>query len=132
MVNEQSSAMLDYLAREAMKSLIAKEGYNHNTAQKAYQLAYSMLEERQKMQSYLEKKMALKTPIKDWTTNGLLSLRAFHCLASEGIDYAEQLQECTERQLLKFPNLGRKTLTELIQVMESKGFYLKQKIHHES
>lgn len=131
MVNEQSSAMLDYLAREAMKSLIAKEGYNHNTAQKAYQLAYSMLDERQKMQEYLAKKLTCKTPIRDWLVNGLLSIRSHNCLAAEGIDYAEQLQECTERQLLKIPNMGRKSLNEIIQVMESCGFYLKQKIHHD-
>lgn len=130
-MNEQPLAYLDYLAREAMKSLIAKEGYMSNTAEKAYRLANSMLEEREKMQAYLAKKLVLKTPLHDWLKNGLLSVRSYNALAVEGINYAEELQECTERELLRFSNLGRKTLNEIIQVMESKGFYLKQKIHNE-
>lgn len=126
-MNESSSAMLDYLAREAMKSLIAKNGYNWKTAEESYRLAYSMLEERQKMQEYLQKKQELKTHLHDWLINGLLTIRTYKCLASEGINYAEQLAQCTEHQLLKIPNLGRKSINELIYVMKNKGFQLKAK-----
>ena len=129
---EQLIVQMDFLACESMKSLIAKEGYSPTTAEKAYRLAYSMLDEREKMQQHLAKKLTLKTPLHDWLTNGLLSVRSYNCLVCEGINFAEELQECTERQLLKIPNLGRKALNEIIQVMESKGFFLKQKIHHES
>jgi len=128
-MNEQSSAMLDYLAREVMKSLLASPAPLPlwQVPQKSYELAASMLEERRKMHEHFAKKEECKNSLFDWMIkDGLLTVRALNCLRAEGIEYAEELAKCTERQLLKFPNLGRKSLNEIKEAMRVKGFSLKE------
>lgn len=129
MVNENTSAMLDYLAREAMKSLLASPAPLPlwQVPQKSYELAASMLEERRKMHEHFAKKEECKTLLYDWMIkDGLLTVRSLNGLRAEGIEYAEELAKLTERQLLKFPNVGRKSLNEIKEAMRIKGFSLKE------
>ena len=128
-MNEQQSAMLDYLAREAMKSLLASPAPLPiwQVPKKSYELAASMLEERKQMLEHFAKKEECKTLLYDWMIkDGLLTIRALNSLRSEGIEYAEELVKCTERQLLKFPNLGRKSINEIKEALRIKGFSLKE------
>ncbi len=50
-----------------------------------------------------------------------LTLRSRHCLSAEGIYYIGQLVQSNEKGLLKAPNLGRKSLTEIKEVLASRG-----------
>ncbi|MEX0929317.1 MAG: DNA-directed RNA polymerase subunit alpha [Balneolales bacterium] len=63
--------------------------------------------------------MLLKTSIEDLN----LSVRAYNCLKSANINSISELVEKEEAELLKFRNFGRKSLTELIEVIEEKNLH---------
>ncbi len=53
-----------------------------------------------------------------------LTIRSQSCLTAEGLETVEQLLTCKESTLLKFPNLGRKSLNEIKSALEAKGMSL--------
>lgn len=53
-----------------------------------------------------------------------LTVRAANCLKAENIDYIGDLVQRTEADLLKTPNLGRKSLTEIKSVLAEHGLAL--------
>lgn len=53
-----------------------------------------------------------------------LTVRSANCLKAESIYYVGDLLQRTEVELLKTPNLGKKSLTEIKNVLESKGLSL--------
>ncbi len=53
-----------------------------------------------------------------------LTVRSANCLKAENIFYIGDLIQRTEVELLKTPNLGRKSLTEIKDVLASKGLSL--------
>ena len=55
-----------------------------------------------------------------------LSVRSFNCLKRAGIDTVEDLIDRTEEDMIKVRNLGRKSLEEVIQKLQSLGLSLKQ------
>ncbi len=55
-----------------------------------------------------------------------LSVRSYNCLKRANIHTVEDLTKKTEDDMLKVRNLGRKSLEEVIQKMESYGLSLKQ------
>lgn len=59
----------------------------------------------------------LKTSIEDLN----LSVRAYNCLKSANINSIAELVSRDEQDLLKFRNFGKKSLTELIEVIEEKN-----------
>ncbi len=59
----------------------------------------------------------LKTSIEDLN----LSVRAYNCLKSANINTIAELVSKDETELLKFRNFGRKSLTELMEVIEEKN-----------
>ncbi|MEX0773185.1 MAG: DNA-directed RNA polymerase subunit alpha [Balneolales bacterium] len=63
--------------------------------------------------------MLLKTSIEDLN----LSVRAYNCLKSANINSISELVEKDESELLKFRNFGRKSLTELLEVIEEKNLH---------
>jgi len=53
-----------------------------------------------------------------------LTVRSANCLKAESIHYVGDLVQRTEVELLKTPNLGRKSLTEIKEVLASHGLSL--------
>ena len=53
-----------------------------------------------------------------------LTARTNNCLKAENIHYTGELVQRTEAELLKTPNLGRKSLNELKEVLASRGLRL--------
>ncbi|MBV1951746.1 MAG: DNA-directed RNA polymerase subunit alpha, partial [Cycloclasticus sp.] len=53
-----------------------------------------------------------------------LTVRSANCLKAEQIFYIGDLIQRTEVELLKAPNLGKKSLTEIKDVLASKGMSL--------
>ena len=54
-----------------------------------------------------------------------LSVRSFNCLKRAGINTVEDLISKSEDDMMKVRNLGRKSLEEVIQKLESLGFGLR-------
>ena len=50
-----------------------------------------------------------------------LSVRSYNCLQAAGIKYIHELVSKEENQMLKYKNFGRKSLTELIEKLDSMG-----------
>lgn len=59
-----------------------------------------------------------------------LTVRSANCLKAENIYYIGDLVQRTENELLKTPNLGRKSLNEIKEVLESRGLVLGCKIEN--
>ena len=57
-----------------------------------------------------------------------LTVRSANCLKAENIHLIGDLVQKTEQELLKTPNLGKKSLTEIKDVLASRGFTLGMKI----
>ncbi len=57
-----------------------------------------------------------------------LTVRSANCLKAEDIYYIGDLIQRTETELLKTPNLGRKSLTEIKEVLAAKGLTLGSKL----
>ena len=55
-----------------------------------------------------------------------LSVRSYNCLKRANIHTVEDLTKKTEDDMLKVRNLGRKSLEEVIQKLDSYGLALKQ------
>lgn len=55
-----------------------------------------------------------------------LSVRSFNCLKRAGINTVEDLINKTEEDMMKVRNLGRKSLEEVVQKLNSLGFSLQQ------
>ena len=53
-----------------------------------------------------------------------LTVRSYNCMKAEGINYIGDLVQITENTLLKTPNLGKKSLTEIKAVLASRGLSL--------
>ena len=56
-----------------------------------------------------------------------LSVRSYNCLKRANIHTVEDLTRKTEDEMLKVRNLGRKSLDEVIQKLESYGLSLSKK-----
>ena len=54
-----------------------------------------------------------------------MSVRSFNCLKRAGIDTVEDLINKTEDDMMKVRNLGKKSLEEVIQKLQSLGLELK-------
>ncbi len=52
-----------------------------------------------------------------------LSVRSFNCLQAAGIKYIHELVSKEENQMLKYKNFGRKSLTELVEKLNSMGLH---------
>src|SRR5271163_2045008 len=57
-----------------------------------------------------------------------LTVRSANCLKAENIHYIGDLVQRTEVELLRTPNLGKKSLTEIKEVLESHGLTLGMRI----
>ena len=59
-----------------------------------------------------------------------LTVRSANCLKAESIYYIGDLIQKTEVELLKTPNLGKKSLTEIKDVLGAKGLALGTKLEN--
>ena len=59
-----------------------------------------------------------------------LTVRSANCLKAENIYYIGDLIQRTENELLKTPNLGRKSLNEIKEVLASRGLSLGMKLEN--
>jgi DNA-directed RNA polymerase subunit alpha len=57
-----------------------------------------------------------------------LTVRSANCLKAENIYYIGDLIQRTENELLKTPNLGRKSLNEIKDVLAARGLSLGMKL----
>ncbi len=59
-----------------------------------------------------------------------LTVRSANCLKAEGLYYVGDLIQRTEVELLKTPNLGKKSLTEIKDVLASRGLSLGMRLEN--
>ncbi|CAG7603478.1 DNA-directed RNA polymerase subunit alpha [Candidatus Vallotia tarda] len=59
-----------------------------------------------------------------------LTVRSANCLKAENIYYIGDLIQRTENELLKTPNLGRKSLNEIKEVLSSRGLMLGMRLEN--
>jgi DNA-directed RNA polymerase alpha subunit len=114
---------LDALAMEAMKAAIVNGGIvnTYALALNAYVLASEMLKRRQLVLEQIllgDKPSMLLDEVP-------LSVRTSNCLREANIFNVGQLQQWTENELLKLPNLGRKSLKEIIDELGLLGLQLR-------
>jgi DNA-directed RNA polymerase alpha subunit len=119
--------LLDQFAIEAMKAIQHQEGMVsvHNVAIRAYGIAEKMLECKQTILDSWELKDAIS---KDGIERLELTVRSERCLKAEGIYTITQLLGCTEIRLLKTPNLGRKSIKEIIEQLDARGLKLRERV----
>jgi len=68
----------------------------------------------------------LRRPVDDLE----LTVRSANCLKAENIYYIGDLIQRTENELLKTPNLGRKSLNEIKEVLAAHGLTLGMKLEN--
>ncbi len=59
-----------------------------------------------------------------------LTVRSANCLKAENINFIGDLTQRTEQELLKTPNLGRKSLNEIKEVLARRGLTLGKKLEN--
>jgi len=107
-------------AKEAI-SLAAKVLNEH------LKLFIDMSDEARNKEIMVERAEVKKEKVLEMTIEELdLSVRSFNCLKRAGIDTVEDLIERTEEDMMKVRNLGRKSLEEVIQKLNSLGLSLKK------
>jgi DNA-directed RNA polymerase alpha subunit len=107
--------LLDQLAIEYLKAF-------PQSARDAYRVAEDMLERRQEI---INKWVLREAIVDDGIENLELTVRSEHCLKAEEIYTITQLIGCTEQRLLKTPNLGRKSIKEIIERLNERGLKLR-------
>ena len=107
---------LDELAMEAMKAAIVNGGIvnTYALALNSYTVASEMLNRRH----LVLEQMVLGDMPSMLVEELELTVRTSNCLREAKIFTIGQLQQWTEDELLRLPNLGRKSLKELIEQLQ--------------
>lgn len=110
-----------------MKNLVRGFLLAHNAPQEVL-ATLSMLEEPPPLNWGPSKETTIEEIFEDLNDcdNGC---RITNALKNEGIDSIEKLTEYRKLDLLKVPNFGRKSLSELENVLENYGIHLKGPIY---
>jgi DNA-directed RNA polymerase alpha subunit len=110
-------------AMEAMKAAIAQGGIvnTYGLAMSAYDLADEMLKRRHLV---LEEIILGDTPSR-LIDDMPFTVRTSNCLREAKIYTVGQLQQWTANELFKLPNLGRKSITEIIDELQQIGLELR-------
>ena len=107
-------------AKEAV-SLAAKVLNDH------LKLFIDMSDEAKNAETLIDRPEVKKEKVLEMTIEELdLSVRSFNCLKRASIDTVEDLINRTEEDMIKVRNLGRKSLEEVIQKLNSLGLSLKK------
>ena len=90
-------------------------------------LFIDMSDKAQREEFLVERPEVKRDKVLEMTIEELdLSVRSFNCLKRAGIDTVEDLINRTEEDMIKVRNLGRKSLEEVIQKLNSLGLGLKK------
>ena len=107
-------------AKEAI-SLAAKVLNEH------LKLFIDMSDKAQREEFLVERPEVKRDKVLEMTIEELdLSVRSFNCLKRAGIDTVEDLTSKTEDDMIKVRNLGKKSLEEVIQKLQSLGLTLRK------
>ena len=107
-------------AKEAM-SLAAKILCEH------LNLFVELSDEAKNTEVMIDREETIKEKVLEMTIEELdMSVRSFNCLKRAGIDTVEDLTNKTEEEMIKVRNLGKKSLEEVIQKLQSLGLFLKK------
>ena len=102
-------------------SLAAKVLNDHFT------LFVDLSEEARNAETMVEREETKKEKYLEMSVDDLeLSVRSFNCLKRAGIDTVEDLINRTEEDMMKFKNLGKKSLDEVKNKLESLGLSLRK------
>jgi DNA-directed RNA polymerase alpha subunit len=118
---------LDELAMEAMKAAIVNGGIvnTYALAMNSYNVAEEMLKRRQLV---IEQMLLGNKPSAMLLDEVPFTVRTSNCLRAANVYNVGQLQQWTENELLKLPNLGRKSIKEIIEEMQKLGLHLREQI----
>lgn len=90
-------------------------------------LFVNLTDDAKKAEIMVERQETIKEKVLEMTIEDLdMSVRSFNCLKRAGIDTVEDLTKRTESEMIKFRNLGKKSLDEVIQKLHSMGLELKR------
>lgn len=90
-------------------------------------LFVQLSDETNNIEVMVEREEAVKERVLEMTIEELdMSVRSFNCLKRAGIDTVEDLTNRTEEDMIKVRNLGKKSLEEVIQKLQSLGLSLKK------
>ena len=90
-------------------------------------LCIDLSDEAKNREILVDRPEAKKEKVLEMTIEELdMSVRSFNCLKRAGIDTVEDLTNRTEEDMIKVRNLGKKSLEEVIQKLQSLGLSLKK------
>jgi len=90
-------------------------------------LFVELSDEGRKAEIMVEREENIKEKVLEMTIEELdMSVRSFNCLKRAGIDTVDDLTNKTEEDMIKVRNLGKKSLEEVIQKLQSLGLTLKK------
>ena len=90
-------------------------------------LFVELSDEAKSAEIMVEREETKKEKVLEMTIEELdLSVRSFNCLKRAGIDTVEDLTSKTEDDMIKVRNLGKKSLEEVIQKLQSLGLTLRK------
>ena len=90
-------------------------------------LFVELSDEAKSAEIMVEREETKKEKVLEMTIEELdMSVRSFNCLKRAGIDTVEDLINKSEEDMMKVRNLGRKSLEEVIQKLNSLGFSLQK------
>lgn len=90
-------------------------------------LFIELSDEAKNTEIMVDREETIKEKVLEMTIEELdMSVRSFNCLKRAGIDTVEDLTNRTEEDMIKVRNLGKKSLEEVIQKLQSLGLSLKK------
>lgn len=91
-------------------------------------LFIELSDEAKNTEIMVDREETIKEKVLEMTIEELdMSVRSFNCLKRAGIDTVEDLTNRTEEDMIKVRNLGKKSLEEVIQKLQSLGLSLKKR-----